>query len=79
MIEDCYKTKILPTAVQLKTADESSMSSLGRYCIWHRYTEKILPIVGIQINNYSYREKDHFQLTSGTVNSNITLHYWNLS
>ena len=30
MIEDHYKTKILPAAVLLKTADGSSMSSLGK-------------------------------------------------
>ena len=30
MIEDHYKTKILPAAVHLKTADGSSMSSLGK-------------------------------------------------
>ena len=30
MIEDCYKTKILPAAVHLKTTDGSSMSSLGK-------------------------------------------------
>ena len=30
MIEDCYETKILPAAVHLKTADGSSMSSLGK-------------------------------------------------
>ena len=30
MIEDCYKTKILAAAVHLKTADGSSMSSLGK-------------------------------------------------
>ena len=28
--EDCYKAKIMPAAVHLKTADESSMSSLGK-------------------------------------------------
>ena len=30
MIEDQYKTKILPAAVHLKTADGSVMSSLGK-------------------------------------------------
>ena len=30
MIEDCYKTKILPATVHLKTADGSSMSSMGK-------------------------------------------------
>ena len=30
MIEDCYKTKRLPATVQLKTADGSSMASLGK-------------------------------------------------
>ena len=30
MIEDKYKTKILPAAVHLKTADVSAMSSLGK-------------------------------------------------
>ena len=30
MIENCYKVKILPAAVNLKTAEESSMSSLGK-------------------------------------------------
>ena len=30
MIEDCYKTKILPEAVHLKIADGSSVSSLGK-------------------------------------------------
>ena len=30
MIEDPYKTKILPAAVHLKTADGSAMSSLGK-------------------------------------------------
>ena len=30
MIEDCYKTKALPAAVHLKTADGSAMSSLGK-------------------------------------------------
>ena len=30
MIEDHYKTKILPAALHLKTADGSSMSSLGK-------------------------------------------------
>ena len=30
MIEDWYKTKILPAAVHLKTADGSAMSSLGK-------------------------------------------------
>ena len=30
MMEDCYKTKILPAAVQLKTAEGSSMSPLGK-------------------------------------------------
>ena len=34
MIEDCYKTKILPTAVHLKTVDGSSMSSLGRATLY---------------------------------------------
>ena len=29
MIEDHYKTKILPAVVHLRTADISSMSSLG--------------------------------------------------
>ena len=30
MIEVCYKTKILPAIVHLKTADRSSMLSLGK-------------------------------------------------
>ena len=30
IIENCYKAKILPAAVNLKTADGSSMSSLGK-------------------------------------------------
>ena len=30
MIEDHYKTKLLPAAVNLKTADGSAMSSLGK-------------------------------------------------
>ena len=30
MTEDCYKTKALPAAVHLKTADGSSMSSVGK-------------------------------------------------
>ena len=30
MIEDQYKTKILPAAVHLKTVDGSAMSSLGK-------------------------------------------------
>ena len=30
MIEDWYKTKIVPAAVYLKTADQSAMSSLGK-------------------------------------------------
>ena len=30
MIKECYVTKILPAAVHLKTADRSSMSSLGK-------------------------------------------------
>ena len=35
MNEDCYKTKILPAAVCLKTADGSSMSSLGKATLPH--------------------------------------------
>ena len=34
MIEDCYKTKILPAVVHLKTADGSSMSSLGKATLY---------------------------------------------
>ena len=30
MIKDCYKTKIMPAALHLKTADGSSLSSLGK-------------------------------------------------
>ena len=30
MIEDCYKTSVLPTAVHLRTADWSPMSSMGK-------------------------------------------------
>ena len=30
IIEDCYKTKILPPVVHLKTADGSSMSLMGK-------------------------------------------------
>ena len=30
MIEDCYKTCILPAAVNLQTADGSPMSSMGK-------------------------------------------------
>ena len=37
MIENCYKTKILPAAVHLKTTEGSSVSSLGKatlhFCI----------------------------------------------
>ena len=82
-MKDCYKTKILPAPVYLKTADGSSMSLLVKqpctialqdfkiltyfhymwlattnwYFILHRTLEEILYcIVGIQINNYSYRE-----------------------
>ena len=30
MIEDCYRTEILPAAVYLKTADGSAVFSLGK-------------------------------------------------
>ena len=30
MIEDCYKTKMVPATVNLKTVDRSAMSSLGK-------------------------------------------------
>ena len=38
MIEDCYKTKFLPAVVHLKTADGSSMSSLGKATLHLRIT-----------------------------------------
>ena len=53
MIEDCYKTKILPAAVHLKTTDGSSMSSLGMATLHlHIANFPSFPILSLYATSY---------------------------
>ena len=52
VIEDHYKTKILPAVVHLKPADGSSMSSLGKATLHLCITNLNLHILSLYVTSY---------------------------
>ena len=52
IIEDNYKTQILPAAVHLKTADGWSMSSLGKATLHLHIVNFRFPILSLYVTSY---------------------------